>query len=1085
MKRLLFLLFTLTTLVGYAQYPISSINITMPANPPANISNWGGVVPPVMITAQAQMRQGQVPGDVQESRILVTIKEGGSKKYGSFTPDNAPSAGFTTAVKTWSGGGVTNLLGNAVTLAPGTYELCVQFFSSNTPAKPLSNEVCKTFTVQGSKDEKYNPPVNIAPVDKKVFTEKEIKDPITFRWTPILPRPQVAVVYKLKVWQIMQGQTASQAIQSSQPIIEEEVKDQTQFMYRKGWDGKGNWIWRVEATDGQGKVLGVSEATGFSVAGQYIIGIDSLKIQCPQSSATGYTYNFSVRICNPNPGAAIFDKIELVTVNGSVLVSPINIISTFPAIGTTIPAGGCIWITGNFNYGSIISQACIKGYIKDQTYPTLSKAENFTCANVQPCNPIDCCKGSIWGKIKWAGFNNVSCGTILPQSLPGNSTQTISFEFNCNTNCSSLIRYDLIDGNLAVLSSTTGLSGQNVNFTVPSTAGVYCIVAVGLCDSLECSKCKICFKVYEEPNCCKGSSWNGVKWEGFNNVNCGGTIPKALIAGGTQLVNYVFYCNPKQCAINTASVQYVFKNTAGIFVGPIVNSTSGTPTLLTLPSIPGNYCLWTYGLCNGKICDSCKICFTVVPKTNCCAGSSWGKIDWKGFQNLNCGDKLSKKLKCNSNQQLAFNFNCDTTCTASIRYDLINSSGIVLSSTTALSGQTAGVTMPSAAGEYCIIAIGLCDSLECSKCKICFTVFCDLDCCKGSSWGNISWNGVHNVACGTSIPVQFVTGASQIVNYTFNCGAAPCIQTPAIIKYVFKTPSGVQVGPEIISASGVATTLTIPAAAGAYCLWAYAYCDGKLCDSCMVCISVLKPDCCKGSSWGTLKWNAGNVTCNSTLTYVLPINSVQTLNYTYNCNPQTNCTAKINYVLTTSTGTVISSVIANSGVNQNITMPNKGGNYCIVAYGICNGDTCQSCKVCFTVTCENCKQVSISAPVPVVSAGVCSLNGTITGGLPITKVTAQLVSFSADKNILTIPAPVPNFEFLSTSNINGPVSAPFSLTGLRSNILISTFASSSTSLLFSLKIDNMNGKTVKSYRIKFTLFFADGSYCEREIIKSF
>ena len=62
MKRLLFLLFTMLTLAGYAQYPITSINITMPANPPANTSDWAKAMPPVMITAQAQMRNGQIPG---------------------------------------------------------------------------------------------------------------------------------------------------------------------------------------------------------------------------------------------------------------------------------------------------------------------------------------------------------------------------------------------------------------------------------------------------------------------------------------------------------------------------------------------------------------------------------------------------------------------------------------------------------------------------------------------------------------------------------------------------------------------------------------------------------------------------------------------------------------------------------------------------------------------------------------------------------------------------------------------------------------------------------------------------------------
>ena len=43
------------TLVGYAQYPITSINITMPANPPANTVDWATALPPVMISLNAAL----------------------------------------------------------------------------------------------------------------------------------------------------------------------------------------------------------------------------------------------------------------------------------------------------------------------------------------------------------------------------------------------------------------------------------------------------------------------------------------------------------------------------------------------------------------------------------------------------------------------------------------------------------------------------------------------------------------------------------------------------------------------------------------------------------------------------------------------------------------------------------------------------------------------------------------------------------------------------------------------------------------------------------------------------------------------
>ena len=104
MKRLLTLLLIFSVLLGHAQqYPITSINITMPASPPANTADWGTGMPPVMITAQSQLRNGQMNGDVIESKILVTIKQGGSKVCGSYKINTAPVSGFTTAVKNWSG----------------------------------------------------------------------------------------------------------------------------------------------------------------------------------------------------------------------------------------------------------------------------------------------------------------------------------------------------------------------------------------------------------------------------------------------------------------------------------------------------------------------------------------------------------------------------------------------------------------------------------------------------------------------------------------------------------------------------------------------------------------------------------------------------------------------------------------------------------------------------------------------------------------------------------------------------------------------------------------------------------------------
>lgn len=46
--------------------------------------------------------------------------------------------------------------------------------------------------------------------------------PVTFRWTGE-PKSGTAVTYRLKVWQLMQGQNAASAMKENQPIVTKEV----------------------------------------------------------------------------------------------------------------------------------------------------------------------------------------------------------------------------------------------------------------------------------------------------------------------------------------------------------------------------------------------------------------------------------------------------------------------------------------------------------------------------------------------------------------------------------------------------------------------------------------------------------------------------------------------------------------------------------------------------------------------------------------------------------------------------------------------------------------------------------------------
>ncbi len=56
----------------------------------------------------------------------------------------------------------------------------------------------------------------------------EAKREVQFQWTAISPKQSEPVTYKLRVWQLMQGQNGTQAMKSNKPIVEKDIKDATQ-----------------------------------------------------------------------------------------------------------------------------------------------------------------------------------------------------------------------------------------------------------------------------------------------------------------------------------------------------------------------------------------------------------------------------------------------------------------------------------------------------------------------------------------------------------------------------------------------------------------------------------------------------------------------------------------------------------------------------------------------------------------------------------------------------------------------------------------------------------------------------------------
>jgi len=111
-------------------------------------------------------------------------------------------------------------------------------------------------------------PKNISPEDGKNLNSKEPDVMVNFRWTPVLPKPKEDVVYKVRILEILPGQSKTQAL-TNKPIAILEVKNGTETTFRLGKRNNGI-VWGVEAVvteKGAPKSLGKSDATQFTVGG--------------------------------------------------------------------------------------------------------------------------------------------------------------------------------------------------------------------------------------------------------------------------------------------------------------------------------------------------------------------------------------------------------------------------------------------------------------------------------------------------------------------------------------------------------------------------------------------------------------------------------------------------------------------------------------------------------------------------------------------------------------------------------------------------------------------------------------------------
>ncbi len=245
---------------AYTQQPLNQINISsfsVKNKLPADVSTWGNIPASIVLVAQ-KLPQAQL----KDVKLVLQIKQAGTKICGNTAQATATMDVFD--VRNFSANELLGLLSQCPRLTTNMYTLCVQFF--NIDNYPISREFCKEFMV-GDAVQSYSAPQNSAPSNEKKFEEATLKAPLTFRWIPVLPKPKDPVMYKLRVWQLMQGQTGTQAMKSNEPIIEKEVTNINQAIVTNliAEPCKPpylfDFVWNVQALDKEGKPIGRNMGT--------------------------------------------------------------------------------------------------------------------------------------------------------------------------------------------------------------------------------------------------------------------------------------------------------------------------------------------------------------------------------------------------------------------------------------------------------------------------------------------------------------------------------------------------------------------------------------------------------------------------------------------------------------------------------------------------------------------------------------------------------------------------------------------------------------------------------------------------------
>ncbi len=854
-----------------AQTPLKQINIisfNVKSKLTADVSSWGSIPAGLMLVAQ------KVPQiNVQGIKLVMQIKQAGARICG--TSVDASQQIDINNVRNFTGNELVGYLSQCPTLRPGNYIICVQFF--NIDRYPISEERCRDFVVedQVQVQQSYSAPQNITPVNQKKFSVSEQNAPITFRWTPLVPKPQTPVTYRLKVWQLMQGQSGSQAMRSNATVVEKDVTNITQAVIANLYTGPCrppylcDYVWNVQALDKEGKPLGNNNGTSELSSWSWgATQIGTLKLLSPENKSVIKTeenapINFRWTPLVPKPQGPVTYRLKVwqlmqgqsgsqaMRTNPPIVTKDVDNITQ--AIVTNIYTGPCrppylcdyvwsvqaidkdekpisveevsSWSFGatqtstlkllspenksviaavenapvNFRWTPLVpkpqssvtyrlkvwqlmqgqnstqamrtNQPIVTKDVADITEASVSNIYTGPCRPPYLCDYVwcvqaldknnleisttelasfkyssttstatsTCCIGTNWTSQLWG--TTPSPATPLPIS-PGifpniNCASTLYFDVShtCAAGCvgPAQIDYNFYTTSGTLLSTNTALTGGPISIIAPTAAGSYLFYIVARCGTDTCDTLK--YQTTIVCNCCAGSSWSTKLWG--NAAPATTSLPPSFSFLGNVLIgtslnfNVVFNCAP---SCGPAQIKYQFVDpTTGSIVGIPVSSSSGLASIVVPSVTPGTYLFKIYAYCTGAglntPCDSLIYKCNII---NCCTGSSWGVKKFHRWGTppmlwapLSCNNLYIGTLRRNKIHNFKVCYNCPPGCISSMTYEIFNGLGTVVSATTIASCPgPANILIPLSVplGSYTIKFTAYCGGTVCNVCMNRFTL---------------------------------------------------------------------------------------------------------------------------------------------------------------------------------------------------------------------------------------------------------------------------------------------------------------------------------------------------------------------------